>query len=127
MFLQNTKKVIKTFGEEKYQYVLYLSDKSECNAITNGKLDMSQYNVVAYGDCTTMDIKTALGVLPSPKFLHNLITGKMEDTYHCFCCEKLGVDQFIGHRTPLNSWDCLMASLGNPSHCVILQESTSNG
>lgn len=125
MFLQKTRKVVKVI-DDKYQYVLYFSDKLECNQITTGTLKVDA-DIVAYGECKTMDIKTAKAVLPNPRFIHNLVTGIMEDTYHCFCCEKLGVEQFVGHKTALNSWDCLMITLGNPEYCVITQEKLDNG
>jgi hypothetical protein len=120
MFLENTKKVIKIL-DDKFRHVLYFSTKQECNQIT-AEIVGDGVDIIAYGECRTMDIKTAKAVLPNSKYIHNLVTGAMEDTFHCFCCENLGVEQFVGHKTPLNSWDCLMTSLGNPEYCVITQE-----
>jgi hypothetical protein len=121
MFLDNTKKVLKALDDGKQQYILYFSDKKEYEQIKAGMLK-TEVTIVAYGECNTMDEKTARSVLPNPVFMHNLVSRKKEDTYHCFCCEKNGVEAFVGHRTSLNSWDCLMIALGNPKYCVITQE-----
>ena len=121
MFLDNFKKVIKILPNEHFQYVFYISDRKECNELKSGIMKPNA-NIVAFGECKTIDDKTAKALMPESKFIHNLVTSTMQDSYHCFCCEKLGVEQFVAHTTPIASWKCLINSLGNPEFCVITQE-----
>lgn len=120
MFVNNKSIILKRFNEDKNEYILYISDKKECADISKG-LVTSTEEIVAFGESNTMDIVTAENILPPPGMITSVITNSIESSYKCWCCENLGIEQLAAHKTSLNSWDCLMVRLGNPSHVVITQ------
>lgn len=124
MFLNNTSKIIRV--EEDYQYILYVSDREECALIKKGLSPAPNEEIVTYGQSITMDNDLAAIHLPKPKFIHNKLSDKMSHSYHCFCCEGLGIEQLISHINPLNSWECLMNTLGNPDYIVIVKKNTDD-
>lgn len=121
MFLDNVSKVINKNDSTGSKFTVYISDPHECSQIDKGKISCKQ-EIVAYGESKTMDLVTAEAILPKPKFIKNLLTNTTENSHLCWCCENLGVEQFVGHRTALNSWECLMVTMGNPEYVVITQE-----
>ena len=119
MFLENANRTIRE--EPDWKYVCYISDRNECSAISAGKSPSPQHEIVAHGETRTMDNELARILLDKPKFIHNRLSNKMCDSYHCFATEELGVDQFISHIEPINSWECLMAVMGQPKYVVIIK------
>jgi hypothetical protein len=120
MFLNNYRKVIKETKE--YNYVLYVSDKGECKAISNGNSPSETHEIIAHGESSTMDNPLAKILLPTPIFIRNYLNERMCDSYKCWACEALGTDQMISHIEAINGWECLMNVIGNPEWVVITKE-----
>jgi hypothetical protein len=107
------------------EFVLYKSSKEECDRIKLQKFDTEE-EIVAYGKSSTMDEKTAVAIMPEPKTIDNLLSKTIETSYKCWCCEKLNIEQFVGHKHSITSWECLMNSLGNPTYVIISQRKVRN-
>lgn len=120
MFLENTSVQIKNI-EGKFEYILYVSDADECKKISIGTDVIPDHEIIAYGDPKTIDLTLAEILMPEPKFILNKINNAMTNSYKCWCCDKLGTSQIIAHLTALNSWECLMQTIGNPSNIVVVQ------
>lgn len=115
---KNQLKILRTIGE--MEYVLYKSTSEECKNISLGKISTSE-EIVAHGESKTMDERTANAILPEPATIDNLLSKVTETAYKCWCCESLDIQSFVGHRTSLRSWDCLMNAVGNPAYVIITQ------
>jgi hypothetical protein len=122
MFLDNPSRDIRI--EDGWKYTLYISTKSECDDIKLGNLKIAD-EIIAHGKANTMDNELAGIILPPPKFMHNKLSEKMCNSYHCFACEDLGVEQYITHIEPISSWDCLMDVMGDPDYVVIVKHITN--
>lgn len=120
MFLNNYNRVIRELEECKY--VLYVSDKAECKLIKEGTNPAPDSEIIAHGESKTMDNALAKILLPPPTFIHNRLNERMCDSYKCWATEALGTDQIISHMEAINSWECLMAVIGNPEWVVITKE-----
>lgn len=49
-------------------------------------------------------------------------TGTTKEYYKCWCAKPLNVTELADHRTPLESWNCLMIRLGEPQYAIVLEE-----
>lgn len=124
MFLTNYNRVIRELKDSKY--ILYVSDERECKLISKGENIAPDHEIIAHGDSTTMDNFLAGRLLPPPEFIHNRLNNKMCDSYKCWACEDLKIDQYIAHIEPINSWECLMAVMGNPRWVVVIKQKLPN-
>lgn len=122
MFENRPHTVLKKLSSTK-AYALYVSTSKEINELSRGLLKPEDdIEVMAYGVAKDMDLITAENVIPSKVFIRNVITNKTEDVYKCWCCKAKGIEQFVGHKTVLNSWECLLVSLGNPTYVIIVRK-----
>ena len=104
-------------------YCIYPISKDELNKIAASNVVLEEgMDIMAYGKSNGMDLVTAENVIPKKVYINNLLTGSTENTYRCWCCKVKGLEQFIGHKTVLNSWDCLIVSMGNPEYVVITRQ-----
>ena len=120
MFLNNFKKVINELPD--CFYILYISDEKECKGISAGASPSPNHEIIAHGSTNTMDNDLAKILLPKPEFIHNRLNEKMCNTYKCWACEDLGTSQIISHIEAINSWECLMSTIGNPKYVIITKE-----
>lgn len=121
MFLNNKSKLLRRSEDNKYDYIIYISDKEECDAIDKGSIE-TPYEIIAYGDVISMNKFLAEKVLPEAIFINNVLTKSLINSYKCWACEELGIDQRIGHISVIDSWLCLANILGNPEYVVIIQK-----
>lgn len=61
-------------------------------------------------------------ILPHPKTIKNPLNNKIERSYKCFCAKTLNLEDMTEHRTPLESWNCLMIRIGEPQYAIIVEE-----
>lgn len=125
MFLTNKSKLLRESEDGKYDYILYVSDKKECDSADNNTIE-SPYDIIAHGDTKDVSDNILKGLLPKSKFIHNLLSSSLKDSYKCFACEGLGIDQNIAHLSLKDSWDCLMNVMGNPEYVIIIQKPKDN-
>lgn len=61
-------------------------------------------------------------ILPHPKTIKNPLNNKIERSYKCFCAKPLNLEDMTEHRTPLESWNCLMIRIGEPQYAIVVEE-----
>lgn len=61
-------------------------------------------------------------MLPAPTKAINPDTMQTGSSYKCFCAKPLNIPDLISHRTPLDSWKCLMIRLGEPEYAIVIEE-----
>ena len=125
MFLDNKNKVLKPNVDGKYDYIIYVSDKAECDANDKHVLK-SPYDIIAHGETKEMDEFLATSLLPEPKFIHNLLTSSLRNSYKCWACDRLGIDQQVAHMSAMDSWACLIDTIGHPEYVIIIQKPIEN-
>lgn len=121
MFLDNKYKLLKRSEDNKYDYILYVSTKEECDLADNGKLE-SPYEIIANGETKSMTEYLSEKLMPVPRFINNLLTKSLINSYKCWACESLGIDQHIAHMSAIDSWQCLIDTIGHPEYVIIIQK-----
>lgn len=61
-------------------------------------------------------------ILPHPKTIKNPLNNRIERSYKCFCAKPLNLEDMTEHRTPLESWNCLMIRIGEPQYAIVIEE-----
>ena len=61
-------------------------------------------------------------IFPPSKSILNPISKKVENSYKCYCCEGLNVDDLTEHKTVNSAWNCLMTKLRKPEYVLIYKE-----
>ena len=125
MFLDNKFKILRRSEDNKYDYIMYISDKDECDLADKNKLE-SPHEIIANGDTKSMSEYLAERLMPTPKFINNLLTRSMANSYKCWACENLGIDQHIAHMSAIDSWQCLIDIMGHPEYVIIIQKPIEN-
>ena len=60
-------------------------------------------------------------ILPKPVTVTNPLTEKREVAYRCYCYEGLNIENVLEHKTPIDSWNCLMIHVGEPEFGIVLE------
>lgn len=60
-------------------------------------------------------------ILPKPAIVVNPLVDKREPAYKCFCCDNININTVLEHRTPIESWNCLMIHIGEPEFALVLE------
>lgn len=60
-------------------------------------------------------------ILPKPVTVNNPLTEKRELSYKCYCYEGLNIESVVEHKTPIESWNCLMIHIGEPEFALVLE------
>lgn len=60
-------------------------------------------------------------ILPAPTYVNNAVTHRNENSYKCFCCQQFDLEDVTEHRTPLESWNCLITYLGDPEYAIVIE------
>lgn len=103
------------------QFVLYKSTKKECTKIYNNIEECEKivgHPIISFGDTADITEDYVMTLLDKPIFINNIFTGKMENSYKCFCVKDQ--PQLTPHATAISSWHCLMTSIGNPEYVIII-------
>lgn len=43
-----------------------------------------------------------------------------------FCAKPLNLTDMTEHKTPLESWNCLMIRIGEPQYTIVIEEKVKN-
>lgn len=121
MFLDNKSKVIKENVDNKYDYIIYVSTLEECNQVINETIKCDE-EIIAHGSTNEITEDLAQKLLPEPKFINNLLTKSLINSYKCWACDQLGIDQHIAHLSAVDSWQCLLDTMGHPEYIIIIQK-----
>ena len=98
-----------------------LSDQSSINRFVD-KYGFKHTQIILDGDTyiSANDKKTLEAInsilsriLPHPK---------IERSYKCFCAKPLNLTDMTEHKTPLESWNCLMIRIGEPQYAIVVEE-----
>lgn len=65
-------------------------------------------------------------ILPHPKTIKNPLNNKIERSYKCFCAKPFNLTDMTEHKTPLESWNCLMIRIGEPQYAIVVEEKVKN-
>lgn len=107
-----------------------LSDQSSINRFVD-KYGFKHTQIILDGDTyissndkeTLEAINPILSrILPHPKTIKNPLNNKIERSYKCFCAEPLNLTDMTEHKTPLESWNCLMIRIGEPQYAIVVEE-----
>lgn len=121
MFENRPVTILKKLSKTK-AYALYVSTAKEINDLSKMNYTDNDIEIMAYGRAKDIDLVTAENIIPPKVFIRNTLTNTTEDVYRCWCCKAKGLEQFVGHKTVLNSWECLLVSLGNPTYIIIVRK-----
>jgi hypothetical protein len=124
MFLENPHKVLRQLDNGQ-EYVIYSAKAVEVTVMNIGKYEAG-YEVIAKGQSSDINEELCKILLPAPKFINNILTSSMCNSYKCFCSDNLKLEQYIAHHSAKSSWDCLINSIGNPTHVIIIQRPVSD-
>lgn len=61
-------------------------------------------------------------ILPHPKTIKNPLNNRVERSYKCFCAKPFNLEDMTEHRTPIESWNCLMIRIGEPQYAIVIEE-----
>lgn len=61
-------------------------------------------------------------ILPHPKTIKNPINNHIEKSYKCYCAKPINLEDMTEHKTPLESWNCLMIRIGEPQYAVVIED-----
>lgn len=107
-----------------------LSDQSSINRFVD-KYGFKHTQIILDGDTyisandkeTLEAINPILSrILPHPKTIKNPLNNKIERSYKCFCAKPLNLTDMTEHKTPLESWNCLMIRIGEPQCAIVVEE-----
>lgn len=107
-----------------------LSDQSSINRFVD-KYGFKHTQIILDGDTyinandkeTLESINPILSrILPHPKTIKNPFNNKIERSYKCFCAKLLNLTNMTEHKTPLESWNCLMIRIGEPQYAIVVEE-----
>jgi len=94
----------------------------------NGKLKLHAFiekygcqplHIIMFGESMNITSTELRGYIQYSDVSHDGV--KFRKSYKCFCGEKFGLNhkETILHGSPLDSWRCLLTSLGNPEYVAL--------